>query len=292
MICLFCKENSSLSKSVEHIVPEALGNKSERHNLPKGVVCDKCNNYFASSVEGPLLSHESFRNLRARYQTPNKKGKMPFWKGDLFGTEFQVGLRLDKKTNTPEIRPERESQHEEIERFRRFNDLTGAPTLLRFSNEFIPPEKAMSRFLAKMAFEAICRRFILGMNYLECLEILHTDHYDSIREYARFGYSYEKWPFHYRQYFPEETLMKHPETSEWVQFGFGYDLLLTKVPETYLVFSIHGHEFAINLGGPKVVGYENWLEENNGISYLVEARGARVIESALSGKLQSYLYNG
>lgn len=27
MICLFCKENSTNSKSVEHIIPESLGNK-------------------------------------------------------------------------------------------------------------------------------------------------------------------------------------------------------------------------------------------------------------------------
>ena len=53
MICLFCKENSTNSISVEHIIPESLGNKE--HILPKGIVCDKCNQYFAIKLEKPLL---------------------------------------------------------------------------------------------------------------------------------------------------------------------------------------------------------------------------------------------
>src|SRR6267154_1084155 len=51
--CIFCKQNSALSRSVEHIVPESLGNT--QHILPIGVVCDACNNYLAREVEKPLL---------------------------------------------------------------------------------------------------------------------------------------------------------------------------------------------------------------------------------------------
>ena len=47
--CIFCHKDVSISKSVEHIIPESLGNKS--HVLPKGYVCDECNNYFARKVE-------------------------------------------------------------------------------------------------------------------------------------------------------------------------------------------------------------------------------------------------
>ena len=49
MRCLFCKQDSSNTKSVEHIIPESLGNKTLI--LPRGYVCDKCNNYFAIKVE-------------------------------------------------------------------------------------------------------------------------------------------------------------------------------------------------------------------------------------------------
>jgi hypothetical protein len=101
-------------------------------------------------------------------------------------------------------------------------------------------------------------------------------HYDNIRKWARFGNNFKDWPYHYRAYFPEETLMEHPETKKWVQFGFGYDLLLTDHPETYFVFSYHGHEFSINLGGPSIKGYDKWLVENKNISALVEKHGSCV----------------
>ena len=51
--CLFCKADSSASRSREHIVPESLGNTE--HVLEPGIVCDRCNNYFARNVEEPIL---------------------------------------------------------------------------------------------------------------------------------------------------------------------------------------------------------------------------------------------
>lgn len=53
MNCLFCKRDSSTSRSVEHVIPESLGNKE--YVLPRGMVCDKCNQYFAIKIEKPLL---------------------------------------------------------------------------------------------------------------------------------------------------------------------------------------------------------------------------------------------
>lgn len=73
MICIFCKENSLDSKSVEHIIPESLGNKNLV--LPKGIVCDKCNQYFAVKVEKPMLEMKYFRNVRFRNNIKSKKGR-------------------------------------------------------------------------------------------------------------------------------------------------------------------------------------------------------------------------
>ena len=64
MNCLFCKQNTDNSKSVEHIIPESLGNKE--HILPRGLVCDNCNQYFAIKIEKPLLEQPYFRNIRHR----------------------------------------------------------------------------------------------------------------------------------------------------------------------------------------------------------------------------------
>lgn len=77
MRCIFCKQDSSSSRSVEHIVPESLGN--DEHVLPIGAVCDGCNQYFARKVERQLLESPMFRLLRADMAIPNKRGRIPAW---------------------------------------------------------------------------------------------------------------------------------------------------------------------------------------------------------------------
>src|ERR1700674_985039 len=73
--CIFCKRDSSGSRSIEHILPESLGN--EDHILPPGFVCDSCNNYFASSVEQHVLESERFRIGRLNALIPNKRKRLP-----------------------------------------------------------------------------------------------------------------------------------------------------------------------------------------------------------------------
>lgn len=75
MKCLFCKQSSTDTKSVEHVVPESLGNT--KFILPLGYVCDKCNNYFAREVEKPFLELPELRLLRFQESIPNKKIKCP-----------------------------------------------------------------------------------------------------------------------------------------------------------------------------------------------------------------------
>ena len=54
--CIFCKQDSGTSKTIEHIIPESLGNKD--HILSRGVVCDYCNNHFGLKIEEPLLDSD------------------------------------------------------------------------------------------------------------------------------------------------------------------------------------------------------------------------------------------
>lgn len=75
MLCIFCKADSSSSRSREHILPESLGNVE--HTLPCGVVCDRCNNYFSRKLEKPILDSPVFQLLRADMQIANKKGRVP-----------------------------------------------------------------------------------------------------------------------------------------------------------------------------------------------------------------------
>lgn len=75
MSCIFCKDDTALSKSIEHTIPESLGNS--QHTLARGIVCDRCNNYFAVKIEKPLLDSEYFTHVRFRNALPNKKGRIP-----------------------------------------------------------------------------------------------------------------------------------------------------------------------------------------------------------------------
>lgn len=289
MRCLFCKRPSDDAKSIEHIVPESLGNirGNERYQLPRGAVCDGCNNYFAREVEGPLLAHQSFRNLRAWYQVPTKKGRLPRLLGTHIGTDIPIGLRKAKEgdefTFGPySIVPERNSDRDKL-----YRDIRSNPNSSAFG--FIigesPPARLMSRFLAKMAVEAHWIRF-----HPENTEkFIDEPHYDRIRNWARRGDNYDDWPHSSREVYPAETLMRHPTTNEWVQAGYAFDLFLTKRRETFFAFCLYGREFVINVGGPSIKGYDEWLDENNHVSPLVERLGYQLRLEIKGGKTVYYL---
>jgi hypothetical protein len=74
-LCLFCLEREQLSKSVEHIVSEALGN--DTLILPPGVVCDRCNSGTLSRIDEKLLSFPPIQMMRVMRQLPSKAGKPP-----------------------------------------------------------------------------------------------------------------------------------------------------------------------------------------------------------------------
>ncbi len=81
MRCIFCKERSDGCISVEHILPESIGNKDAL--LPVGVVCDKCNNYLSREVERPLLESGILRLIRDERGIRSKRGRIPsFGKND------------------------------------------------------------------------------------------------------------------------------------------------------------------------------------------------------------------
>src|SRR6476659_2147352 len=75
MRCIFCKLNSESSVSIEHIIPESLGNVE--HVLPRGWVCDRCNNYIAREVEKPFLETLYAKSARFEMRVPSKKKRVP-----------------------------------------------------------------------------------------------------------------------------------------------------------------------------------------------------------------------
>lgn len=276
--CIFCKEDSTNSKSKEHVIPESLG--SYKVVLPKGVVCDKCNNYFARKIENPLLNHDSFRNVRAWYQVPTKKGKYPSVKGEIAGTEVDINIKLDKNGKL-DLNPEKLSEQKHVDDF----DISTTPLLFKIDVD--PPEDLMARFMAMMGLEFLAYRFLENDLWLE--HIVDQEHFDRIRDFARYNKTYKTWPISRRVIFPQETQMKHPQTGEWVQVGFGYDLMTIFNGETYFCFVYYGVEFVINLGGPSLDGFNLWLEQHDNISPFIERMGVKLIEKDVKGKKGYYL---
>jgi hypothetical protein len=264
-------------------MPESIG--SRKRVLPRGVVCDKCNNYFSRKVEHPILNHSWMRNLRAWHQVPNKKGKCPSLLGHIAGTEIPVGMRRAPNGGI-QLAPER---------LRDASALTqviegGFERPVIFTIEDAPPRKEMSRFLCKMALETVAELFVSEPHGVA--RLVDEAYFDNVRNYARYGANFREWPFHQRRIYPIDTLMRHPETNEWVQAGFGCGLFMNGKLETFFAFLMYGVEFVVNVGGPSIQGYEEWLRENNDISPVVERVGCRLVVEGEGTNKTYYLHGG
>ncbi len=255
--CIFCGQDSSASTSVEHIIPESLGNTD--HILPRGVVCDPCNNYFARKVEGPLLSSVHFKNLRARQLVPNKGGAVPPMIGVYPAAGIGVQL-LQSESDGLSVAPllERENRHF-VETMQR------RPSgRLLFAIESLVDQRLLARFLGKVGLEVIAQRALeagLGLQ-----EIVDHRQLDLLRGFVRRGSGPSDWPVHQRRIYDEEETFKEPN-------GYSFQVLhefqmFYVSSELYVVVCIFGTEFAMNMGGPSVESYKAWLASNEGRSPL------------------------
>lgn len=274
MLCIFCAGDSTDSRSVEHIMPESIGSK--KRVLPRGVVCDKCNNYFARKVEQPILNHPWMRNIRAWQKIPNKRGTYQSLVGHIAGTEIAVNMRRSK-SGSLQLDTENKNDQKTLQRVIAEN--FEQPMI--FTIEDNPPKKEMSRFLCKMAYETFAELFCKTPQ--GTVTLIHEPFLNNIRRYARYGDNFKEWPFSQRRIFPHDTLMLHPTKNEWVHAGFGCGLFMNKRRETLFGFIFYGIEFVINIGGPSIAGYREWLSDHAGISPMVERLGC-YLEHAENGK--------
>lgn len=251
MRCIFCKQDSSTSKTVEHIIPEALGNK--KHILPRGVVCDNCNNYFGLKVERPLLDSAYFRQVRSRNLIYNKENRVPSTSGILLPGSIPIEMMWDKEGHS--IFPTRERDTSKL-----INVLHHIqegkliePILER------PDEHLMSRFLAKMALEVLASLFLAVPGELD--EVIDKSELDELRHYARFGAPPKFWPFNTRVIYPEGKMFV--EGTQRYEVLHEYTLLYTEPSELYLAVAILGIEYVINMGEPEIDGYIEWLKQHS-----------------------------
>ncbi len=213
MRCLFCKLDSSGSHSIEHIIPESLGNLS--HILPTGVVCDVCNNYLARGVEKPFLECAAMSLLRFHQEVPSKNGRVPPATA-ILAPGIPAVVRRHPKS---EFRASVELPSAAIQRI--LQAKTG--TLIFPSEAPLPTGPVVSRVLAKVAIEAMAQRLLEqpeGLAYLVAEPQL-----DPIRNHARRG-DIRQWPFHSRRIYDANTKW-FDEAGTEVQLVHEFDILKT-----------------------------------------------------------------
>lgn len=271
MNCIFCHEISDSSKSVEHIIPESLGNKDTI--LWRGAVCDKCNNYFATKIEKPLLDQPYFVSVRQRNFIKTKKDR---WVKDKLLFHGPDGGWVETQIS--------EDNNHLIIAFDEDNELWNSLKNGRI-NEIISPiivepelnNHTLSRFLAKCAFEFLVHR--VGENhFLEFSEYLRNKQFDPLRRYARYGEGCEMWPYSQRRIYGEgdgffgrheEIVYEILNEMDFLTIELGREIINNNEyvhTEFYYVLVIMGVEYAINFAGPDISGYNQWLQRNNGVS--------------------------
>ena len=172
MRCIFCGREAKGGRRVEHIIPESLGG-GDWCVLPPGVVCDSCNQYFGSKVEGVATADYPLNVTRLMNGVITKKGKwatLPHYRGVLEARPMPGVIGLEPATY--EI--ERAILDRRITQFRMIAE-TRYPALL-------------CRMLLKIGIETIA--------YDNVTDAL-TERYDAAREFARAPRKGSQWWFLY-----------------------------------------------------------------------------------------------
>ncbi len=261
MNCIFCKEISDNSKSAEHIIPESLGNKS--HVLDNGIVCDKCNNYFASKIEKEVLELSYFKSLRHRNYILNKKNKLPRENGYIIhtnGGQIEIVQRFE---NILEVNIENKGIFNLVEEGKVDKLYIPILSLPPVDNVFI------SRLLGKIALEALAQRVQQVEEWNK--DFIEYEELDNLRNYVRYGQG-KFWVYNVRRVYNESNTFKERklDIDEEYQILHEFDFLYIDDKYLYFICIIMGVEYAINVGERTLQQYIEWLNKNHNKSPLAD----------------------
>lgn len=263
--CMFCEEDSSSSKSVEHIIPESLGGK--KHTLPPGIVCDKCNNYFAREVEKPFLEHSAIKALRFNEGIESKKGVIPPIQA-ILNQEHEVRLWKDSKGEF--------AGHVDVDSSAFNSIMTAGKGTIIFpvsqDSTMLTEGPILSRFLGKVVLEGFVHKLLGDSKTLDVVESLlnefiRDDSFVPLKRHVRRGVGCQ-WPCNVRRIYDAQKRWFDIITGESYQVMNEFDFLITDESECYFVMALFGMEYTINIGGPSIEGYLNWLKGHKGESPL------------------------
>lgn len=212
-------------------------------------------------VEQPVLEAEYFKALRYAQSIPSKKGRYPLIQGLVY-PDAPVLLSRDREGD-PHLTLS-DNVATAVRTVQYLTKPTGGKILFPAAEPALPDAKMVSRFLAKAGLEALALRFLPyagGHNY-----IANEPQLDPVRDYGRRGSMVEVWPYHARRIYSANHAFAGDR--KWEQVLFEFDFLYTQASELYFVLAILGVEFALNMGGATVEGYQAWCAANSGRSPL------------------------
>lgn len=192
--CLFCKAQSPAT-TVEHIIPESLGNDDL---LLSGEVCDKCQNYFGKEVENYVLTKTPLAFWRSFLGIRTKRGELPY-------------VDLSQPKQSKGVWKDHHAAHDNGVCFAFGEDGTAlfdvaCPQMRndilegdknRFNFVFTPKVLFMlGRFMLKVGLELVC---------LDDSSRARAALFDAARRYARTGSMNDLWPlFHFSEGKPSD----------------------------------------------------------------------------------------
>lgn len=180
--CLYCQAEGSFT-TVEHVIPESLGNDDL---VLEGDVCDCCQAYFGKEVEQYVLEKTPIGVWRTLLCITTKKGRFP-----------SVSM------SQPSVRkgrfPERHQLHDNVG-FTAYPD--GSTSVDIDDNEIIRgianQTKGQFNLVLTPKLLHMLGRFLgkvgLGMLAISDWARAHGSRFDAIRKYSRFGEFRELWP--------------------------------------------------------------------------------------------------
>lgn len=185
--CLFCRSHGPFS-TVEHIIPESLGNDEL---LLHQEVCDSCQAYFGKEIERLVLAKSPLAFWRTFLRVRTKKGKLPT-------------VDLSTPSRSKGVIQATHPVHDNLVGFTAHEDgstsvdiddpriVEGVLTGSRGAFTFVLTPKllhALGRFLLKVGIELVA-----GADPKEA----RAPRYDDARSHARFGTGDRLWPlFHF-----------------------------------------------------------------------------------------------
>lgn len=248
MNCIFCYKISDDSKSVEHVIPESLGNHI--YILEKGIVCDQCNQYFSRTFEQQVLDLPFFKEARHATNTKSKKGKIPNGKGFIIDPDLaEIEFLKDKDLKETYSIPSNIKVEEDITAFIPLYSSPG------FRNVHV------SKFLGKMGIEAIV---LNALHYKTPFENdVNQSCFDEIKKYVRSGQKTQYWPYFERSLYRPDAGFKDSKNGGYFKVTSSFTFIYTDTNQILFQYLCMGTEFTIDLINADTIEFENWLQKNN-----------------------------